>query len=67
VLDEYERECLADADEVPRVQSTREALAERLVKGEEQTALEVRLSWIKYARAELEAMIADRPRGIEES
>jgi DNA-binding PadR family transcriptional regulator len=67
VLDEYERECLADADEVPPVRSTREALAERLVEGEEQTALEVRLSWIKYARSELEALIAERPKGPKES
>jgi DNA-binding PadR family transcriptional regulator len=67
VLDEYERECLAESDEVPPVESTREALAERLVEGEEQTTLEVRLSWIKYARSELEALIADRAKGTKES
>jgi DNA-binding PadR family transcriptional regulator len=67
VLDEYERECLADADEVPPAEGIREALAERLVEGEEQTTLEVRLSWIKYARSELEALIADRSRGTRGS
>lgn len=63
VLDEYEREWLTRADEATPAETTREALAERLIEGEEQTALEVRIAWIEYARNELKALLADHRRG----
>jgi DNA-binding PadR family transcriptional regulator len=63
VLDEYEREWLTQADEASPAQTAREALAERLVEGEEQTSLEVRLAWIEYARNELKALQADQGKG----
>lgn len=66
VLDEYEREWLTRADEATPAETSREALAERLVEGEEQTALEVRIAWIEYARNELRALIAGQGEGTEE-
>jgi DNA-binding PadR family transcriptional regulator len=63
VLDEYERAWLTEADEASPAETTREALAERLVEGEEQTALEVRIAWIEYARNELKTLIAEEANG----
>jgi DNA-binding PadR family transcriptional regulator len=63
VLDEYEREWLTQADEASPAQTAREALAERLIEGEEQTSLEVRLAWIEYARNELKAILAEQAKG----
>jgi DNA-binding PadR family transcriptional regulator len=60
VLDEYEREWLTSAGEATPAETTREALAARLVESEEQTTLEVRIAWIEYARNELKALIAER-------
>jgi DNA-binding PadR family transcriptional regulator len=67
VLDEYEREWLTRADEASPAETTREALAERLVEGEEQTALEVRIAWIEYARNELKTLIAEQGEGASGS
>jgi len=67
VLDEYEREWLTQADEASPAETTREALAERLVEGEEHTSLEVRLAWIQYARKELEALQAEQAKRTGES
>jgi len=61
VLEEYERECLSEADEATPAETAREALAERLLEGEEQTSLEVRLAWIEYARNELNALVSKEP------
>lgn len=66
VLDEYEREWLIQADEVSPTQTARESLAERLVQGEEHTSLEVRLAWIKYARKELKALLAEQGQDLPE-
>jgi DNA-binding PadR family transcriptional regulator len=59
VLDEYEREWLTAAGEVTPAETTREALAERLLEGEEQTTLEVRIAWIEFARNELRTLLAE--------
>lgn len=61
VLEEYERECLAEADQATPAETAREALAERLLEGEEQTSLEVRLAWIEYARNELNRLVSSDP------
>ncbi|MCL2770566.1 MAG: PadR family transcriptional regulator [Solirubrobacterales bacterium] len=63
VLDHYEREWLEVADETSVAETTREALAQRLLEGEEQSALEVRIAWIEYARKELAALIAEQAKG----
>lgn len=55
VMDRYEEECLAEADESSPPQTEREVLADRLANHEAQLALGARLSWIKYARRELAA------------
>jgi DNA-binding PadR family transcriptional regulator len=58
VLEEYEREWLSQADKATPAETAKEALAERLLEGEEQTSLEVRLAWIEYARNELQALLS---------
>jgi hypothetical protein len=63
VLEEYEREWLSQADEATPAETAKEALAERLLEGEEQTSLEVRLAWIEYARNELNALLAEQADG----
>jgi DNA-binding PadR family transcriptional regulator len=60
VLDEYERECLGQTGEPSPPASEREVVAARLAEGEERLTLEVRLSWIEYARHELQALIGKR-------
>lgn len=60
VLEEYEREWLTKANEASPAETSREALAERLVEGEEQTALEVRIAWIEFARTEIKALLAEQ-------
>jgi DNA-binding PadR family transcriptional regulator len=67
VLGEYEREALADADEVSPADAQREGVAERLANEEEQMSLEVRLTWIEYARKELEALIEQQAMGGTEA
>lgn len=59
VIDEYERECLAGADDVSPAETERESMAERLANEEEQMSLEVRLTWIEYARNELKALLGE--------
>ncbi|MCL2770122.1 MAG: PadR family transcriptional regulator [Solirubrobacterales bacterium] len=65
VIDRYEEECLADADDPAPAESEREGVAARLADEEEHLAIEARLSWIRYARHELAALIEERPRGAE--
>lgn len=60
VLDEYEREVLGQTDETSPIVSEREGVAERLAQGEERLTLEVRLSWIEYARHELQTLTGGR-------
>jgi DNA-binding PadR family transcriptional regulator len=67
VLEEYEREWLSQADEASPAETAKEALAERLLEGEEQTSLEVRLAWIEYARNELKAVISEQADAAGES
>jgi hypothetical protein len=57
VMDRYEEECLAEADETTPPQSEREVVAERLAEQDAQLALEARLSWIRYAREELAELV----------
>lgn len=66
VIDRYEEECLAEADEASPAQSERERVAERLAGEDEQLSLEARLSWISFARRELEALVAGRIDGGEQ-
>jgi len=60
VIDEYERECLAGADEVPPAEAERAGVAERLAHEEEQMQLEGTLTWIEYARNELRALLDEQ-------
>jgi DNA-binding PadR family transcriptional regulator len=61
VMDRYEEECLAEADEATPAQSEQEVVAERLAEQDAQLALEARLSWIRYAREELAELVEQRP------
>ena len=67
VLDRYEQMCLARAtrarprDVEPAVPGASATLADRLAAEEERLAMEAKLPWIEYARAELRT-IADRGR-----
>jgi hypothetical protein len=63
VIDEYERGWLDDADEASALEPHREDVAERLAEEDEHLALEARLSWIRYARRELAALIEERDGG----
>jgi len=63
VIDRYEEECLADADESPGPEGERESVALRLTAQEEQLALAARLSWVEYARRELVELVGHR--GVE--
>jgi DNA-binding PadR family transcriptional regulator len=65
VIDRYEEECLADTDDAAPAESEREGVAARLADEEEHLAVEARLSWIRYARHELAALIDQRPGGDE--
>jgi hypothetical protein len=56
VIDRYEQECLVQADE-SSPDDERESVATRLAEEDEQLALEARLSWIRYARRELSAVL----------
>jgi DNA-binding PadR family transcriptional regulator len=60
VLDEYERQCLLQSDDVASDEGEREGVAERLADEEEQSSLEVRLTWIEYARKELKALLHEQ-------
>jgi DNA-binding PadR family transcriptional regulator len=67
VIDRYEQECLDDArkaeDEAPQSAA---GVADRLAAEEAQLALEVRMSWIEYAREELSALLEGRDEGSDE-
>jgi len=60
VINRYEQECLAEADEVSPARSERERVAGRLAEQQEELSLGASLSWIRYARRELEALIQER-------
>jgi DNA-binding PadR family transcriptional regulator len=66
VIERYEQECLQDAGEPAEAEqiapSTRDVVgvAHRLADADERLALEVRLTWIAYARSELQALIKER-------
>ena len=66
VIERYEQECLQEAGEPAEVEqiapSERGAVgvAHRLADADERLALEVRLTWIAYARSELQALIRER-------
>jgi DNA-binding PadR family transcriptional regulator len=57
VMDRYEEECLAEANDPEVAETERESVAHRLADQDEQLALEARLSWIRYARRELTALV----------
>jgi len=66
VIERYEQECLQEAGEPAQAgqiaPGTRGAagVAQRLADADERLALEVRLTWIAYARSELQALIKER-------
>jgi DNA-binding PadR family transcriptional regulator len=66
VIERYEQECLQEAGEAAEAEqiapSARGAVgvARRLADADERLALEVRLTWIAYARSELQALIKER-------
>jgi DNA-binding PadR family transcriptional regulator len=66
VIERYEQECLRDAGEpaepeqiAPKAGSA-VGVARRLADADERLALEVRLTWIAYARSELQTLIKQR-------
>jgi DNA-binding PadR family transcriptional regulator len=65
VIDRYEEECLTDTDDPAPAENEREGVAARLAEEEEHLAVEARLSWIRYARHELAALIKQRDREPE--
>ncbi|MCL2768616.1 MAG: PadR family transcriptional regulator [Solirubrobacterales bacterium] len=66
VIERYEQECLQEAGEAAEAEqiapSERGAagVAHRLADADERLALEVRLTWIAYARSELQALLKER-------
>lgn len=66
VIDQYEHECLLENDETDEGDTDRQGVAVRLAEEEENLALQVRLSWIEFARGELQALL-DQPAQDSES
>jgi DNA-binding PadR family transcriptional regulator len=66
VIERYEQECLqeageaAEAEEIASSELGAPGVAHRLADADERLALEVRLTWIAYARSELQALIRER-------
>jgi DNA-binding PadR family transcriptional regulator len=66
VIERYEQECLRDAGEPVEPEAidpqgkSAVGVARRLADADERLALEVRLTWIAYARSELRALIKER-------
>jgi hypothetical protein len=66
VIERYEQECLQDAAEPAEAEQIAPSagdavgVARRLADADERLALEVRLTWIAYARSELQALIKER-------
>jgi DNA-binding PadR family transcriptional regulator len=66
VIERYEQECLRDAGEPAEAEQIAPSagdavgVAHRLADADERLALEVRLTWIAYARSELQALIKER-------
>lgn len=66
VVERYEQECLQEAGEPAEPEqiapsgSNPVGVARRLADADERLALEVRLTWIEYARSELKALIRGR-------
>lgn len=63
LMDRFEEECLIEADELTPAQTEQEVVAGRLADRDEELALGARLSWIKFAREELEELIGEQPMG----
>ena len=63
VIERYEEECLAEANDPAVAESERDSVAFRLADQDEQLALEARLSWIRYARRELNALVEQGGQG----
>ena len=61
VLDQYERECLLNNDEPQEPTTERQSVAVRLAEEEEQLGMQVRLSWIEFARSELKLLLSKGP------
>lgn len=60
VIDEYERECLLENEELEEPETERQSVAARLAEQEESLEMQVRMSWIEFARSELKTLIAER-------
>jgi DNA-binding PadR family transcriptional regulator len=63
VIERYEEECLAEANDPAVAETERDSVAHRLADQDEQLALEARLSWIRYARRELTALVEEAGEG----
>jgi DNA-binding PadR family transcriptional regulator len=63
LMDRFEEECLMEADESTPAQTEQELVAERIAGRDDELSLGARLSWIKFARAELEELLGERPKG----
>jgi DNA-binding PadR family transcriptional regulator len=66
VIERYERECLEEAEaarEAAEAGGASRSVAQRLADADERLALEVRLTWIAYARTQLKALISKRSAG----
>lgn len=60
VIDQYERECLLENDDPTEPATERQSVAARLAEQEESLDMQVRMSWIEFARSELKTLIAER-------
>jgi DNA-binding PadR family transcriptional regulator len=60
VIDRYERDCVTETDETASKTERDGDVGNRLEDEDERLALGVRLSWIEYARGELEELVAKR-------
>jgi DNA-binding PadR family transcriptional regulator len=67
VIDQYESECLQENDVPEEAETDRQGVATRLAEEEEHLALQVRLSWIEFARGELRALLEEREEGGEKA
>ena len=63
LMDRFEEECLIEADELTPAETEQEVVAGRLADRDEELVLGARLSWIKFAREELEELVGEPPKG----
>jgi DNA-binding PadR family transcriptional regulator len=62
LMDRFEEACLIEADESTPAQTEQDLVAGRLADRDEELALGARLSWIRFAREELEELLEAHPK-----